>query len=199
MPRGINTLQNIFSRTIRDDENGCLLFTGALDKDGYPRISYQGRMWLGSHVVYKLYYGAIPEGCEIDHRCYNRRCLEPTHLRPLSHRENVMHSKTYDEKRHQRLRTFIDAYPQVTSFPVVLTLPELQGLWECTCTGNVKKLLRTMSSAFPEEFFYERFKEGRGRSPDLYAIGMQPSLIDKLSNEDVLRETPAEHIMTLVA
>jgi hypothetical protein len=56
-----------------------------------------------------------------------------------------------------------------------------------------------MSRAFPEEFFYERFAAGRGRNPDLYAIGIQPSLIDKLSNEDEQRETPAADIITLVA
>jgi hypothetical protein len=148
--------------------------------------------------MYKWRYGAIPEGCEIDHACYNRRCLEPTHLRALSHRENVIHSKTYDEKRHQRLRTFIDAYPQVTSFPVVLTLPELQVLWECKSTGNVKKLLQTMSRAFPNEFFLELFKPGQGGAPDLYAIGIQPSLIEKLSNEEALRETPTKDIVILV-
>jgi hypothetical protein len=103
------------------------------------------------------------------------------------------------EKRSRRLRTFIDAYPQVTSFPVVLTLPELQALWACTCTANVKQLLRTMSHAFPEEFCYERLKEGQGRSPDLYAIGIHASLIDKFSNEDTLRETLEEGIMPLVA
>jgi MarR-like DNA-binding transcriptional regulator SgrR of sgrS sRNA len=53
------------------------------------------------------------------------------------------------EKREQRIKQLIDAYPQVTSFPVLLTLPELQALWACTCTGNVKKLLRTMSKAVP--------------------------------------------------
>ena len=56
-----------------------------------------------------------------------------------------------------------------------------------------------MGNAFPEGFFYERLKAGRGRSPDLYAIGIRPSLIDKLSNEDALRETTAEDIMSLVA
>jgi hypothetical protein len=56
-----------------------------------------------------------------------------------------------------------------------------------------------MSSAFPEEFVYERLKEGQGRTPDLYAIGIQPSLIGKMSNEDERWETPAEDLMTLVA
>src|SRR5215831_9353984 len=135
MPRGINTLQNIFSRTIRDEESGCLLYMGALDKDGYPKISYQGRMRLGSHVVYEMIHGTISEG-EIDHICHVRRCVEPTHLRALPHRDNIIHIKAYMEKRNQRIKHLLDAYPQVTSFPVLLTLPELQVLWECTCTGN---------------------------------------------------------------
>jgi hypothetical protein len=111
----------------------------------------------------------------------------------------VIHIKAYMEKRQQRIQHLLDAYPQVTSFPVVLTLPELQALWACTCTANVKKLLRTMGRAFSEEFFYERLKAGQGRNPDLYAIGIRPSLIEKLSNEDERSETPAEDIMTLVA
>jgi len=103
------------------------------------------------------------------------------------------------EKRHQRLRTFIDAYPQADIFPVLITSTRLKELWECGRHRNMGELLLTMSRAFPEEFFYERFKAGRGRSPDLYAIGIHASLNDKLSNEDALRETPAEDITTLVA
>jgi HNH endonuclease len=147
----------------------------------------------------RLFHGAIPAGHEVDHICHVRRCVEPTHLRALTHQENVIHIKVYMEKREQRIKQLIDAYPQVTSFPVLLTLPELQALWACTCTGNVKKLLRTMSNAFPEEFFYERLKEGQGRNPDLYAIGIHASLIAKLSNQDALKETAAEDVMPLVA
>jgi len=56
-----------------------------------------------------------------------------------------------------------------------------------------------MSRAFSEEFFYEEFAAGQGRNPALYAIGIQPSLIDKLFNEDEQRETAAATILTLVA
>src|SRR5215471_8148493 len=110
MPRGINTLQNIFSRTIRNEESGCLLYTGALDKDGYPKISYQGKMRLGSHVVYEMIHGAISEG-EIDHICYVRCCVELSLHRLRTHRENVIHIKAYVEKRNQRIKQLIDAYP----------------------------------------------------------------------------------------
>ena len=199
MPRGINTLQNIFARTIRDAESGYLLYMGRLDENGYARISCQGKNRIGSDAVYEMVYGPIPEGYEVDHICHNRRCVEPSHLRLLTHRQNVIYIKAYVEKRQQRIKQLLDVYPLVTSFPVLLTLPELQVLWACTCTANVKQLLQTMGRAFPEEFCYERLKEGQGRNPDLYAIGIQPSLIDKLFNEDALRETPAEDIMALVA
>jgi hypothetical protein len=199
MSHKINSLDNIMSNTIRDEESGCLLYTKALDKDGYARISQPGKQGLGSRIVYEKHYGAIPAGHEVDHICHVRRCVEPTHLRALTHRDNVIHIKAYMEKRHQRLRTFIDAYPQAEIFPVLITSTRLKELWECGRHRNMGELLLTMSRAFPEEFFYERFKAGRGRSPDLYAIGIHASLIDKLPNEDTLRETPAEDIMPLVA
>src|SRR5207248_10716734 len=101
MGRKLNCLENIFSRTIRDEESGCLLFTEEVDKDGYPRISYQGKNRIGSAIVFELYYGGIPAGHEVDHRCHVRRCLEPTHLRTLTHRQNVIQIKAYVETRHQ--------------------------------------------------------------------------------------------------
>ena len=197
MPRGINTIENIFSKTIRNEESGCLLYMGRLDEAGYARISCQGKNRIGSDAVYEMVHGPIPEGYEVDHICHTRHCVEPTHLRLLTHRQNVIYIKAYVEKRNQRIKQLIETYPQVTLFPLLITLPDLEALWDCGSIANVKARLRTMSRAFPEELFYERFAAGRGRTPDLYAIGIRPSLIAKLSNEDALRETP--DIMTLVA
>ena len=199
MSRRVNSLHNIMSKTIHDEENGCRLYTGALDKDGYPKISLQGKMGLGSQVVFKLSYGAIPEGYQVDHSCHVRSCVEPSHLRLLTHRQNVIHIKAYMEKRHQRIKHLIETYPQIRQFPLLLTLADLEALWECGSIANLKKCLLTISRAYPEEFFYEQFEVGRGSKSVLYTIGLQPSLIDKLSNEDAQRKSPAEVIMTLVA
>ena len=199
MGRKTNSLDNIMSNTIRDNESGCLLYMGRLDEDGYARISLQGKMGLGSHVVFKLSYGAIPEGYQVDHICHVRRCVEPSHLRVLTHRQNVIHIKAYMEKRHQRIKQLIETYPQISQCPLLITLADLEALWDCGSIANVKERLLTMSRAYPEEFFYERFEAGRGSKSAVYAIGIHASLIDKLSNEDALRETPVEDIMTLVA
>jgi hypothetical protein len=94
MGRKINSLDNIMSNTIRDD-SGCLLYMGRLDEAGYARISCQGKNRIGSDAVYEMVHGTIPEGYEVDHLCHNRRCVEPTHLRLLTHRQNVIFIKTY--------------------------------------------------------------------------------------------------------
>src|SRR5262244_2273460 len=131
MPRGINTIQNILSKTIRDEESGCLLYMGRLDENGYARISCQGKNRIGSDAVYEMVHGTIPEGYEVDHICHVRRCVEPSHLRLLTHRENVIYIKAYVEKRNQRIKQLIETYPQITLFPILITLEELEARWDC--------------------------------------------------------------------
>src|SRR5215831_14383036 len=111
MGRPANSIKNILSNTIRDEESGCLLYKKALDKDGYPKISMRGKKSIGSRVVYEEHHGAIPAGHEVDHICHVRRCVEPTHLRALPHRDNVIHIKAYMEKRNQRIKHLIETYP----------------------------------------------------------------------------------------
>src|SRR5262249_29476867 len=151
MSRNINSLDNIMSNTIRDDESGCLLYMGCLDENGYARISCQGKNRIGSDAVYEMVHGPIPEGYEVDHICHVRRCVEPTHLRAVTHQENVIYIKAYMEKREQRIKQLIETYTQIKLFPILITLEELEALWECGSTANVKARLQTMSKAFPEE------------------------------------------------
>ena len=64
----------------------------------------------GAHrVSYMFFRGPIPDDKEIDHRCRNRRCVNPDHLRAVSRRENsllgegvsaIAMSKTHCPKGH---------------------------------------------------------------------------------------------------
>ena len=192
-----NCLENILSRTIRDEESGCLLYMGAVNEKGYPRISYQGKMRVGSHLVYEMWYGAVPEECEIDHTCYNRRCLEKTHLRPLTHKENIIRTERYEILRDVRLHVLLALYPQIEFFPITITSVELRNLWGCQ-SYNVAKVLHTMTDAYPAEFVWRPLRKGRqGRKPALFEIQIASSLADKLLNEE--EEVFTSVVETLVA
>lgn len=76
---------------------------------GYGRFGVHGafglgpEIWDAHRVAYVLTFGPIPDGMEIDHVCHtrdigcvqgascpHRRCVNPTHLEPVTHRENAL-------------------------------------------------------------------------------------------------------------
>jgi hypothetical protein len=93
MPRGIHERPSLrtrlFTRVDRLDD-GCWQWLGNVDRLGYGRCLVRGRTTLVHRVVYELIVGPIPQGREIDHTCRKRSCVNPGHLDPVSHSENVI-------------------------------------------------------------------------------------------------------------
>lgn len=75
-------------------ESGCWLWQGRIDRAGYGRLGgsdhYGGP--LAHRVSYTLLVGPIPEGLTIDHLCRVTSCVNPSHLEPVSMRENLLRS-----------------------------------------------------------------------------------------------------------
>jgi len=71
------------------DESGCWLWTATRDARGYGKVSREGRMALAHRVSYELHVGPIPDGLTLDHLCRVRHCVNPAHLEPVAHAENV--------------------------------------------------------------------------------------------------------------
>jgi hypothetical protein len=69
--------------------NGCWIWTGHTDRGGYGALRYQGRMVKAHILAYELIVGLVPEGLELDHLCRVRTCVNPAHLEPVTHQENV--------------------------------------------------------------------------------------------------------------
>lgn len=62
--------------------NGCWIFTGCLDGDGYGIIQQNGKAKKAHRKMYELLVGPIPEGHDVHHTCENRACGWPGHLAP---------------------------------------------------------------------------------------------------------------------
>lgn len=63
---------------------------------GYPRMKLNNRTCAVHKVVFVNEHGFVPGNKQIDHRCRNRRCVNPDHLEMVSHLEN--------QKRRDRAR-----------------------------------------------------------------------------------------------
>lgn len=74
-------------------ENGCWVWNGAKSPLGYGRVSRDGRWQEAHRVVYEDLRGPIPKGLSLDHLCRNPSCVNPDHLEPVTHRENLRRGK----------------------------------------------------------------------------------------------------------
>lgn len=89
-----------------DLEYECITWTGTTQKNnGYGRLKVNGEMKMVHRWVFEMQYGPIPDGLTIDHICFNRACIEPTHLRPMTRQENgARHQDDCKCSRHAPVR-----------------------------------------------------------------------------------------------
>lgn len=76
---------------IHVDNAGCWLWTASKDRGGYGHIKWGGKLVRAHRLVYSLLVG--DPGPQLDHRCFNRACVNPEHLRSVVNKENAEHRK----------------------------------------------------------------------------------------------------------
>lgn len=76
---------------IIDEERQCWLWQRAKDKSGRGVIGVgRGKSPQRAHrVVYERHVGPIPDDHFLDHQCPNQGCVNPLHLDPVTHAENM--------------------------------------------------------------------------------------------------------------
>lgn len=70
---------------------GCWPWLGTKSRLGYGTAATKvaGRTNQAHRVVYEALVGPIPTGLELDHLCRNTSCVNPSHLEPVTHAENM--------------------------------------------------------------------------------------------------------------
>jgi len=59
----------------------------------YGQFWYAGTNGLAHRFSYETLVGPIPEGLEIDHLCRVQRCVNPTHLEPVTPSVNIQRGR----------------------------------------------------------------------------------------------------------
>lgn len=67
----------------------CIEWTGSVGSHGYGRVYVDGFRELVHRYAWARVNGPIPDGAQVDHMCWNKRCVNPGHLRIATIAENV--------------------------------------------------------------------------------------------------------------
>jgi hypothetical protein len=71
-------------------DDGCWEWVASCSTNGYGQIWVDGTMRRPHRVLYEMMVGSVPEGLDLDHLCRNRRCVNPSHLEPVTRQENAL-------------------------------------------------------------------------------------------------------------
>lgn len=78
---------------------GCWLWTGNLNEDGYGKMNANGKKVSVHRWSYEYFVGKIPDGLTIDHQCNVRNCVNPEHLKPMTIGDNAKRSLNFSGNR----------------------------------------------------------------------------------------------------
>lgn len=71
-----------------DTSGECWPWTTGRFENGYGQFYLGGRNVTAHRFSYELAHGPIPKGMTVDHTCHVRHCVNPSHLRLVTQKQN---------------------------------------------------------------------------------------------------------------
>jgi len=97
-------MKNFWSRVDIGDRGSCWRWKRGCTKDGYGSLGINGKVYRAPRISFSLYYGPIPDGKIILHKCDNPLCCNPHHLEFGTKKDNSKNK--YDRGRGNNYRKF---------------------------------------------------------------------------------------------
>lgn len=107
----------------------CWEWQGARFSNGYGAFTYRGRVCAAHRLALMFTTGEVlPDSVVVMHRCDNRRCVNPEHLSPGSHAENMKDMKAKGRTSKGGVVLSADERRQMRELSAAgVTYPELQA------------------------------------------------------------------------
>lgn len=83
-----------FWQKVLPTAGGCWEWNAGRDKDGYGTYWARRGKVRAYRRAYETLAAAVPAGMQLDHVCRNRTCVNPSHLEPVTCRENLLRGDT---------------------------------------------------------------------------------------------------------
>lgn len=95
----ISIRERIAKRVVQRGD--CMIWTGCTVRGGYGQIRIGGQTLYVHRVAYETAVGPIPDGMEVDHLCFERACVNPDHLEPVTPDINKSRSRPGRRGQHR--------------------------------------------------------------------------------------------------
>lgn len=130
-----NKIRKFWSRVDHGPLGRCWPWLWTKNSRGYGEVqlTINGGWYRGAHrAAYALAFGGVPNGLDVLHSCDNPSCVNPTHLRPGTHTDNMQDKMARGRGNHLRG----DAHPN-KRHPERLARGERQGAAKLTAEDVV--------------------------------------------------------------
>lgn len=99
------SLENFFNKVKKGtNEKDCWLWTGSKDKYGYGSFGIRGKTQKTHRVAYNMEYGSIIKNMVVHHECGVTVCVNPKHLKLVTHEDNTRIKNGITTKNPRKLK-----------------------------------------------------------------------------------------------